>query len=348
MDAGLVTSSGDYTVSFWANAGMTQSTYCEIVSQIGDPSPADFYVGKHSNGDIRVADDWQATGIPFPLDQQWHFYSIVTNSQNTLLYLDSELRATRSSPIDYPEGSIFLIGKQYGGFAEYFNGVIDDISIFERALTQEEIEGLYTGFNANFTYPETAYIGEQIQFTDISTGNPTTWEWDFENDGIYDLTYNSFQDTVYWTYENTNVDSVKLRISNDTLVDSLVKEITVEFCPPAPPDSVQVNIIYPDAIISWSAVDTTECGSPIIPDGYIIRYNETASELDEDYYFLNFTTQLTYTHTFVAQYSPQMFYRVIAIKNYTREQIEYLERLNNSREKVKWSEVKRNLNYFRK
>ena len=82
---------------------------------------------------------------------------------------------------------------------------------------------------------------------------------------------------------------------------------------------------------------------PIIPDGYIIRYNETASELDEDYYFLNFTTQLTYTHTFVAQYSPQMFYRVIAVKDYSREQIEYLEGLNNSREKIKWSIVQQNL-----
>jgi len=64
---------------------------------------------------------------------------------------------------------------------------------------------------------------------------------------------------------------------------------------------------------------------------------------EQFYYFLDFTTDLSYIHTYVAEYRDQMFYNVVAIKNYSREQIEYLERLNNSREKLKWSDVKRNL-----
>ena len=215
--------------------------------------------------------------------------------------------------------------------------------IYNRLLSVSEIQDLYLGLDANFISPETAYIGEEIQFIDISTSDESliNWEWDFENDGIYD----SFVQNPTYIYSSNGIYSVKLRISSETLADSLIKDnlITVTYCPPASPDSVQVNIVYPDAIISWLVVNTTECGSPIIPDGYIIRYNETASELDEDYYFLNFTTQLTYTHTFVAQYSPQMFYRVIAVKDYSREQIEYLEGLNNSREKIKWSIVQQNL-----
>jgi hypothetical protein len=62
---------------------------------------------------------------------------------------------------------------------------------------------------------------------------------------------------------------------------------------------------------------------------------------------LDFTTDASYTHTFVADYREQMFYKVIAIKNYSREQIEYLEVLINSRENFKWSEVKINLKEIR-
>ena len=42
-------------------------------------------------------------------------------------------------------------------------------------------------------------------------------------------------------------------------------------------------------------------------------------------------------------YKEKLFYQVVAFKNYSREQIEYLEGLNNSREKIKWADVKRNL-----
>ena len=119
--------------------------------------------------------------------------------------------------------------------------------------------------------------------------------------------------------------------------------ITVSYCPPASPQNVNVEIIQANAIISWTEVDTTDCGSAITPDGYIVKYNETVSEEDEDFYFLNYTTELSLVHTYVAQFSPQIFYRVIAFKDYSREQIEYLEELNHSQKRIKWSEVEQNL-----
>ena len=52
-----------------------------------------------------------------------------------------------------------------------------------------------------------------------------------------------------------------------------------------------------------------------------------------------FISNLDFVHEYVAQYRTQMFYKVVAVKNYTREQVEYLEELNNSREKISWKEV---------
>ena len=45
----------------------------------------------------------------------------------------------------------------------------------------------------------------------------------------------------------------------------------------------------------------------------------------------------------MAIFNDKLFYQVVASANYSREQIEYLEGLNNSREKIKWSVVKQNL-----
>ena len=62
--------------------------------------------------------------------------------------------------------------------------------------------------------------GNPIQFTDLSTGNPTTWEWDFENDGTID----SYEQNPEWTYEEIGIYSVSLTISDGTNNDTELKE----------------------------------------------------------------------------------------------------------------------------
>ena len=133
------------------------------------------------------------------------------------------------------------------------------------------------------------------------------------------------------------------------IIDSTDTETKIDYItvysndPPAPPTDVEVEIIYPDAIISWSAVDTTIIGDPCITDGYIVLYNETAYEDEQYYYFLDYTTELNYTHTFVAQHREQMFYKVATFVDLSREEIKYLLSLNNSHTKIKWEDVKQNL-----
>ena len=283
----------------------------------------------------------------YPALNSWLHIVVKYDGINVKMFIDNQLIGITPYSANIIVTTPLVIGWGYN--SEFYNGQIDDIRIYDRPISDEEVQELYSEggwpFFANFSSPEIAYIGEPIQFIDTSTGNPTTWEWDFENDGIYD----SFIQNPTHTYNAEGLYSVKLKISNETFVDSLIKEnlITVSYCPPDTVQNVQIVIDYPNANVSWDAVVENECGSAITPDGYIIRYNETATELDEDFYFLNFTNQLNYVHTFVAQYSPQMFYRVFAVKHYSREQIEYLESLNNSREKIKWSEVKHNLNEMR-
>ncbi len=184
-----------------------------------------------------------------------------------------------------------------------FSGVESSLNL---ALESFGIIELTADFNVSLT---NAYIGDEIQFTDTSIGNPTTWEWDFENDGIYD----SFEQNPTHNYNSAGAYSVKLKITRDTMEDYIIKDnlISVDHIPPAEPQNVQINIFYPHAIISWSAVDTNINGDSITPDGYKILYSENGV----DYFNLGTTTITTYFHIGAVEFSNKMFYKVVAFIN---------------------------------
>jgi PKD repeat protein len=73
---------------------------------------------------------------------------------------------------------------------------------------------------ANFT--ATPISGEaplNVTFTDASTGSPTSWAWDFENDGIVDST----EQNATFTYTTAGTYTVNLTVSNDGGSDAEVK-----------------------------------------------------------------------------------------------------------------------------
>ncbi|HNQ43532.1 MAG TPA: Ser-Thr-rich GPI-anchored membrane family protein, partial [Candidatus Cloacimonadota bacterium] len=92
---------------------------------------------------------------------------------------------------------------------------------------------------------------------------------------------------------------------------------TITYVPPQAPTGVNVNTTNGiDAIITWQPVTQTISDTPITPDGYIVLYNESPYEDDQFYYFLAMTTGLSHTHPWVARFRNQMFYKVIAFKDY--------------------------------
>lgn len=73
---------------------------------------------------------------------------------------------------------------------------------------------------ANFTANQTTgYAPLSVRFTDLSAGNPTEWEWDFENDGIIDDT---IPNPVH-TYAMPGTYSVSLTVRNTEGSDTEIK-----------------------------------------------------------------------------------------------------------------------------
>jgi len=218
----------------------------------------------------------------------------------------------------------------------YYNGndILEVESALNLAVESFETIELIADFNVSST---NIYLGDEVQFTDNSIGEPLTWAWDFENDGVYD----SSEQHPSHIYNSEGTYSIKLKVTRNTTQDILIKEdlINVEIIPPASPENVQIEIDYPDIVISWSEVITNVIGEPITPDGYFVLYSDNG----EDYFNLRYSRETMLFHNDMAANRDQMFYQVVTFISISGVQTEYLEGLNDSPGQFKWSEVKQNL-----
>ncbi|WP_206082202.1 PKD domain-containing protein [Maribellus sediminis] len=79
--------------------------------------------------------------------------------------------------------------------------------------------GIVSELHADFSSSsQNVTVNSSVQFTDESTGNPTSWLWNFGDDNI------STEQNPIHIYENTGVYDVWLQVSNATSFDSIIKD----------------------------------------------------------------------------------------------------------------------------
>lgn len=90
-------------------------------------------------------------------------------------------------------------------------------------------------------------LGESINFTDTSTGGPTTWEWTFEGG----TPTSSTQKNPTVTYSSLGSFNVSLKVSNSTSQDTKSQTISVVCveCSAECPDSCPEGKIYVDGVL---------------------------------------------------------------------------------------------------
>jgi len=137
----------DFTVSFWvySQAASTGNVFAAIDTSSG--SYAAFYT---TNGNNLISDFTGTSGIfytstYFTLTNEWHFavFTFDNTSQAVTAYLDGKYIDSLASTSFTCDGNqnfyiAFNIGAGY-----YFQGRIDDLTIFKRALSEREAEKLY-------------------------------------------------------------------------------------------------------------------------------------------------------------------------------------------------------------
>jgi hypothetical protein len=88
-----------------------------------------------------------AFGCVAPIgDTNWHMWSMTIGSSKVSFYKDGILQADSAytGTIDYTKRyNNFVIGARDGGAYYSFNGKIDDVRFYNRALSAEEVQQLY-------------------------------------------------------------------------------------------------------------------------------------------------------------------------------------------------------------
>lgn len=143
-----------FTISFWVKPGNTQQTYADIIDlnhrdNINfvlqqDKSITNNYnfgmsiVGKNGGEIINIVlnTDWQHLVLVKDLTTGYHAYL------NGVKFYSSSSFST-SKTINYDGGGYLTFGDHYSYNNRGWRGLLDDVKIYSRVLTSEEIQKLY-------------------------------------------------------------------------------------------------------------------------------------------------------------------------------------------------------------
>jgi len=115
---------------------------------------------------------------------QWH--CLVSTFENGVqkLYIDGILIQTKNTgftTLNQCNNSDIRIGSWWSGDPQLFKGIIDDIRIYNRALTEDEVNffcGITQSVTPLFTMPDTVCINNPVTITNTTIG-ASTYYWNF-------------------------------------------------------------------------------------------------------------------------------------------------------------------------
>ena len=132
---------------------------------------------------------------PVLTTSQWYHVAVTSAGGTSTLYLNGTNVASGNLPFNTPADSQLLIGSinAPSTFANYQTiGLIDELSIYNRALSQVEIQAIYdVGIGGKCTGPaapqiitqptnQTVFVGQTASFSVLASGTPPlSYQWVF-------------------------------------------------------------------------------------------------------------------------------------------------------------------------
>ncbi len=189
----LLNNRAAFTVMGWVKRGATQSTRG---GYFGQNDLLEF--GDAGNGTQIEA--WSSasgqilTDSPYPFaDDQWGFITYVADGSNVQLYINGTLAKTVASSVANYGSSAFNFNIGGGGIfnasGDFFRGKIDEVAIFDHAVTPGRVQQLYAAALSNTgpglveTTPKvtpSAFVSEGDPYTlsiDVTGSPPFTYQW---------------------------------------------------------------------------------------------------------------------------------------------------------------------------
>jgi len=230
---------GDWVVAAWHDCAKLQNAYwgeegydgwyqqSEIAITISDDGGASW-------SDIRYINANPNDNVIDPVNHyDGNYAPELAGMLPVNISLGDDLEILSNTPGDYHAklNFIFMDDGDYGSAANTDiagNGSLTNSAIRYAAIDLE-IGGSPIPLAAEFTAD--VIFGEPpltVNFTDLSTGSPTTWEWDFDNDGTID----SYQQNPMNIYIEDGLYTVSLTVSEGTNEDTETKVDYITVCEP--------------------------------------------------------------------------------------------------------------------
>ncbi len=172
----IVTGNNSRSFSLWYK---TSSTVAQIPLSIGDPtdtansSQFAYCLNREDNSEKAAifgkANDTSAFNVPNTADGNWHHLVVTYDQSNLKVYIDGDLEATPGLPSsNYATSSGLTIGS-WSDNNRYFDGSIDEVAVWDSALSSCDVKGIYEGsigsnagkaanlLDANTTIPAPVY-----------------------------------------------------------------------------------------------------------------------------------------------------------------------------------------------
>lgn len=180
-DTGLLTGRDALTISYWSKTENKTNWATYIAPSSAAPQyEKEKYLGIMDN-DAKVTVERYLNNGNRPTNVsgsgragQWKHVAVVITEAETRLYIDGKKAGTQASTYKLSdiagENGIFYIGKACWGAGEYFDGLIDDYSVYGYAMSDSQVNNLYNGKDLD----DDSYIAtEQLQrcYDSLSLGS---------------------------------------------------------------------------------------------------------------------------------------------------------------------------------
>ncbi|QKZ24104.1 LamG-like jellyroll fold domain-containing protein [Streptomyces chartreusis] len=148
-DGPVLDTTGSYSVSAWVRLDEIPGNYATAVSQDTRRQTSPFYL-QYGQGAFAFSTPGESRARLVTTSEKGRWYHLVgvrDSADNTIkLYVDGKPAATATGGAAYPSTGSLSVGRaQWGGNdVDFWNGAVDEVHAYDKALTAEEVSTLYT------------------------------------------------------------------------------------------------------------------------------------------------------------------------------------------------------------
>ena len=139
---------GAFSVALWFNAGASQSKFATLVGEAGYSGQISGWTLRNSSstvvgalGDGTVQQAIGAASLA-SLAGAWHHLALTYDGADAAIFLDGALVERKAAPFADASGTTTIGWGSLNGTESFFQGRIDDVLVYHRALGEEEVQAM--------------------------------------------------------------------------------------------------------------------------------------------------------------------------------------------------------------